>query len=123
MIGVQSTAPAFCAICCADIHGRPIRQVIGNALVDLCSDCGGNAIDVSRINPGDRHRAMRQTSRTRRASLIDAGKCLNGAHHGKATHGRRCEWCDAVHKHGLEAVLADPNAPTRPEQRRGRRSA
>lgn len=118
MIGQPRTAAAFCAICCADIHGRPHKQVIGNTLVSVCSDCSG--VDVKQLAADKRHRTMRANSKARRDTLTHAGKCLNGAHHGKATHGRRCEWCAAVHAHGLAAVLADPFAPKRPESRRRR---
>lgn len=110
---------SFCAICCDDIVDRPVRQFIDGAFVDLCARCGGNdVVDVRKR--GARAETMRANSKARRDTLTEDGKCLNGAHHGKATHGRRCEWCAAVHAHGLAAVLADPFAPKRPEQKRRR---
>lgn len=54
------------------------------------------------------------SARNRRARLKAGGFCINGESHGKATHGRRCAWCDAVHKKKVEKVLDDPNAPARP---------
>ncbi len=55
-----------------------------------------------------------EDSKLRRDELTRDGWCLNGKTHGKATHGRRCGWCAAVHKHGVLKVLADPNAPQKP---------
>lgn len=51
-------------------------------------------------------------SRIRRKELKDQGDCINGAHHQKPTSGRRCEWCKAVHRYGIEVVIADPAMQT-----------
>lgn len=50
-------------------------------------------IDLFRL------RAARKSAyaKTRRSSLKAAGLCINGAGHGKATHGVRCERCYKTH--------------------------
>lgn len=52
----------------------------------------------------------------RRNRLADAGKCINGEHHGPPVPGRkRCAWCVFVHQKGsaraLELAADDPNNP------------
>lgn len=38
----------------------------------------------------------RANAKERRASLAARGLCINGASHGKATHGKRCKHCHDV---------------------------
>lgn len=40
----------------------------------------------------------RLLAKMRRAELVAAGKCLNAASHGKATHGRLCAGCRETHR-------------------------
>lgn len=63
---------------------------------------------------------LRTRAKEARAALRRKGVCIGGSLHGKATQGVRCDWCAAVHKRGLDAVLADPNAPSPPAGWRGR---
>jgi hypothetical protein len=44
------------------------------------------------------HRVRRIKSRLRRAELAQQRLCINGASHGPATKGVRCEACAEVHK-------------------------
>jgi len=46
-------------------------------------------------------------SRERRAELAGYKLCINGGSHGAATSGKLCDWCRAVHKHGVETVIAN----------------
>lgn len=62
--------------------------------------------------------AVNQLARDRRARLAAKKVCINGASHGPRTHGCRCAWCDAVHRHGVAKVLEDPAAPARPPKYR-----
>jgi hypothetical protein len=53
----------------------------------------------------------------RRADLAAAGSCINGQHHAKPTHGKKCDWCHLVHRVGLLGALrveALGQAPPRP---------
>jgi hypothetical protein len=40
----------------------------------------------------------RLLAKERRDDLVAAGKCINGAGHGKATHGRLCRGCRETHR-------------------------
>ena len=42
--------------------------------------------------------AHRERAKRRRDELIAAKWCLNGKHHGPATHGVRCEHCATLHR-------------------------
>lgn len=42
-------------------------------------------------------------SSERRATLKAEGYCINGRHHGKATHGNRCPSCRAWHR-GFKSI-------------------
>lgn len=42
--------------------------------------------------------ATRLEARERRKKNKDAGLCINGSKHGKATHGVRCKRCHKTHK-------------------------
>lgn len=52
----------------------------------------------------------------RRNRLSDAGKCINGDHHGPPVPGKkRCLWCVQVHRIGsvkaLQLAAEDPANP------------
>lgn len=66
------------------------------------------------ITPSKKVLANRKWAEKRRQKVAAAGVCINGDKHGPATDGCRCAWCGAVHRKGVRAVLADPNAPARP---------
>jgi len=59
-------------------------------------------------------------AKIRRNELANARICINGRSHGKATNGVRCAWCHAVHKFGIVAVFANPDAPAKPVNYRPR---
>lgn len=67
---------------------------------------------------GELRQTINQVARDRRARLVADKLCINGKTHGPATHGCRCAWCDAVHRHGVAKVLEDPAAPARPPKYR-----
>lgn len=51
----------------------------------------------NRLND-QRHVNMRAHADNRRDGLRGHGLCINGSHHGKATHGVRCASCCARHR-------------------------
>lgn len=54
---------------------------------------------------------MRNLAAIRRRENKDAGLCINGAHHGKATHGVRCYRCLLVYMHGIATARTLPDWP------------
>lgn len=51
-----------------------------------------------RRSPERRLAYQRVEGVERRRMLVSSGLCLNGGHHGEATHGVRCEDCYWTHR-------------------------
>lgn len=86
----------------------------GAASVRGCLRCAmGDLVPIlHKAFKTPRYTRIKQAQRRNR--LTAAGVCLNGPTHGSATHGRRCDRCYHVWKHGyakaIELGLIEPQA-------------
>lgn len=74
------------------IDGSPTSWTIGEA--------GSLAIASSKMSKYRRYKTcetQRLLAQQRRDSLRESGLCINGAKHGRATHGCRCDRCRDTH--------------------------
>lgn len=74
----------------------------------LCLRCASRNLkgSLKRAAQQRRTKTRRQYSAERRARNIAAKACINGALHGAATHGCRCERCAATHARTRRSVAA-----------------
>jgi hypothetical protein len=95
----RNPPPRTCAICVEPIRGEVYLEPIGlnDAIVAACSRCAVQAVPDPDITPHSILRAkgtpVAVRLRQHRDRLKAAGLCVNGANHGKATRGTRCEVC------------------------------
>ena len=80
---------------------------VATAPVAVPEDAIGVGVDAPCL-PGEYRSTpkARSNALTRQQELIRAGLCLNGAKHGSAKFGRRCEHCHWVWKFGYADALA-----------------
>ena len=73
---------------------------------------------MSRYDLCDAKDTAAYLAKLRRIRLQNAGWCINGEAHGKATHGPRCAWCKRVHRVGVDVAYRqatqDPGAAQPP---------
>lgn len=61
-------------------------------------------------------------AKLRRDILREDGCCINGRNHPRPVAYQKCDWCRAVHRHGVELATKraalDPKAPQPPRRSR-----
>lgn len=77
------------------------RMVSAERQIAASTDASNDEYRVLRTGERKRYATdsvRRLKAKARRDELIAQGDCLNGAGHGKATHGRLCKGCRETHR-------------------------